>query len=155
MLPQHADQMFLGDMRIALRRSDRSMPQELLNHPDVNAIAKQQRRHRMPEHVRSNVAFDAGVSSKLRDDISHPCVESRSPEAFISLLREVLRITPCYHYQVPDWSKPTHLSVGPLLKWESPFRSEEDVPLGVSAARKVLAKLSGARVQKWTFGLVI
>ena len=72
MLPQHADQMFLGDMRIALRRCDRSMPQELLNHPDVNAIAKQQRRHRMPQHVRSNVAFDAGVSSKLRDDISHP-----------------------------------------------------------------------------------
>ena len=72
MLPQHADQMFLGDMRIALRRSDRSMPQELLNHPDVNAIAKQQRRHCMPEHVRSNVTFDAGVPTKLRDDISHP-----------------------------------------------------------------------------------
>ena len=71
MLPQHADQMFLGDMRIALRRSDRSMPQELLNHPDVNAIAKQQRRHRMPQHVRSNVAFDARISTKLRDDISH------------------------------------------------------------------------------------
>ena len=71
MLPQHADQMFLGDMRIALRRSDRSMPQELLNHPDVNAIAKQQRRHCMPQHVRSNVAFDAGVPTKLRDDIGH------------------------------------------------------------------------------------
>ena len=41
MLPEHADQMFLGDMRIALRRSDRSMTQELLDHPDINAIAKQ------------------------------------------------------------------------------------------------------------------
>ena len=71
MRPQHADQMFLGDMRIALRRSDRSMPQELLDHPDVNAIAKQQRRHCMPQHVRSHMPFDAGVSSKLRDDISH------------------------------------------------------------------------------------
>ena len=70
-LPQHADQMFLGDMRIALRRCDRSVPQELLDHPDINAIAKQKRRHCMPQHVRSNMTLDAGVSSKLRDDISH------------------------------------------------------------------------------------
>ncbi len=41
MLPQHADQMFLGDMCIALSRSNRSMTQKLLDYPDINAIAKQ------------------------------------------------------------------------------------------------------------------
>ena len=71
MLPQHADQMFLGDMSVALRRCDRSMPQEFLHHADINAIAKQQRRHCMPQHVRCYMTLDAGISSKLRDDISH------------------------------------------------------------------------------------
>ena len=57
---------------VGLSRTDACVPQQLLNHPDVNAIAKQQRRHCMPEHVRNNVTFDAGVPTKLRDDISHP-----------------------------------------------------------------------------------
>ena len=38
-LPQHGNHVLFGDVRVALRRGDRRMSQELLHNADIHAIA--------------------------------------------------------------------------------------------------------------------
>src|SRR5437899_7200217 len=63
--PQQGDHVLLRDVRVALRSGNGSVTQEFLDDADVHAIAKQQRCHRMAQHVRSNVPLDSRLLTQL------------------------------------------------------------------------------------------
>lgn len=69
-LPQNSDQVFLIDMSVALSGGDRSVSQKLLHHSDVCAVAQEQGRYSMPQHMGSYMSFYLGLPTQLRNSIS-------------------------------------------------------------------------------------
>ncbi len=66
MFPEDPNQMFLCDVRVPLRRGNRSMSQELLHHANVRPIPQKQRGTCLAEHVRRNMPLDAGLFTQPR-----------------------------------------------------------------------------------------
>ena len=69
-LPQNFDQVLLINVGVTLGGGNGCVPQKLLYHSDIRAVAQQQRRYCMPQHVRSYMPLNLGLSAQLRDDIS-------------------------------------------------------------------------------------
>jgi len=61
-LPMHFPEALAGHMRVNLRGADARMPQELLNYPQIRAMFEQVRGKAMPQHVRRDVALEAGAA---------------------------------------------------------------------------------------------
>ena len=62
---QYTNEVFLGDMRVALRRSNRGVTEEFLHHPDIRSISEKHRCNGVPQHMRRHVPFHSGLSPQL------------------------------------------------------------------------------------------
>ena len=100
---QNLNQVILGAVCIALRRGDRCMAQNLLDHTDVHSVSQKQSSHRVAKHMRRDVPFDPGILAKLRNDVCNAlrreafgcCVQEQSA-AFGSDLRPHFDMLPLY-----------------------------------------------------------
>jgi hypothetical protein len=72
-LSMHRLQPLLIDVRINLRGRDVGVPKHLLNDAQIGAIAQQVRREAVPEQMRVNVLFQAGVARFFFHDLPNSC----------------------------------------------------------------------------------
>ena len=64
---QNGDQVLFADMRIALGRGNRRMPEKLLYHPDIDTILEKQSSNGVAQHVRRYMSLDSGFATELRN----------------------------------------------------------------------------------------
>lgn len=64
--------MLFSDMSVALSGGNGGMTQKLLHHPDVHAVAQQQSRYRMTQHVRGYVPLYSRLAAKVGYDVCDP-----------------------------------------------------------------------------------
>ena len=81
---QCRQQVILGDVGVALRRGDRCVSEHLLDDTDVRAEPKQQRCHRVPDHVRRHRDRDSrgsrNFSENTRDPLRRQALPARVQE---------------------------------------------------------------------------
>src|SRR5262245_56388187 len=63
----HFPQPITSHVRIDLCRADVGVPKQLLNDPQVCSVLQQMRREAMPQHMRCDVARNAGAARALLD----------------------------------------------------------------------------------------
>ena len=63
----HLAQSLAGDVRINFRGADAGVAEEFLDHPQVRAVFQQVRGEAVSQHVRRNVARDAGAPDAVLD----------------------------------------------------------------------------------------
>lgn len=57
----------IGNVGIDLGGSNRRMPEELLDGPDIRAVGKQRGSERVPERMGGYVFYDAGLEGAFRN----------------------------------------------------------------------------------------
>lgn len=61
----HLPQTVFRNVRINLRRADARVSEQFLNHPQIRAVLQQMRGKTMPQHVRRDVALNAGARDSI------------------------------------------------------------------------------------------
>ena len=90
-------QTLAGDVRVNLRGADAGVAEQFLNHAQVRAVFQKMRGETMAQHVRRDVAFDAGAFDAVFDSLP----QSDGGKRCATIRQKKIRRRFCIHEFLP------------------------------------------------------